>query len=185
MDREREEPGILPESATILPILQDAPVLGADVQVLPGGNLARPAQDVAESAGNPGRQLADSIPPLVEPAGLLSFFSVRPITAAMQRLGWTADREMELLTQIAEYSEEDSNRLRAMNEIRDRMREALETEGYLREMSVTETGDVGGRSREVKISGGLTNMLGDLAKKFAPPAAPATPKELENDSSGK
>lgn len=171
-------PGRIPPQADQgLPTLSDASELVGNLQALPGGSVPPPDGSLDGRPDRPALSLVPAPTP-TQPADLLSFFEARPVSEAVARLGWSVGRELELLTQIAEYSVEDRTRILAMNEIRERIREALQTEGLMRQVSVVDTGVVDGGVRQVKSTGPqLQNMIGELAAKFAKPA----PKELAHE----
>ena len=162
--------------------MPDPLLVGGDVSLLPGGTLAQGERLVAGIAGPAGElpltlpvgtSLATGHP--TEPADLLSFFSVRPISRALAACGWTAGREIELLTHIAELGADDKTRIVAMDRLRLRIKEALEVEGTLRNVTQTESRvDADGTVQEIKASGNLAKTLNDLSAKFKP-------KELPHD----
>lgn len=77
--------------------------------------------------------------------------------------------------QIAELGEDDRTRILAIKEVRERIREALQTEGMMRQVEVVDTGPVGEGVRQVKSTGpALNQMLDSLSSKFKP-------KELDHE----
>lgn len=138
------------------------------------GNVAQDQRVLASRTGGPTPEWLDGITDRVGEtpdgaADLLSFFQVRPISAALARTGYTVEKDIMVLTQIIEQCPDDKVRILARDRLREMTREALEAENALRQITATHVQRDGDITHAVQVkTSHMMGTLNKLADKYGP-----------------
>lgn len=155
--------GASPEVRRVSPHAEPRPPL----PLVSRGSVAHPEGVLDGGQSLPSSSVAVRERP-TSPVDLMSFYAVRPISEALMRTGWTVERDIEILVNIAEYGEQDSDRLRARAQLRELVNEALLANNQLvqAELSARSDGD-GNVTHSVTVkASGVGDAISQLSAKF-------------------